>query len=180
MKTINTYIVALLLILFCSCISSKSKATPEQLNALSTLVDSKRFEISSDMAYPQATSAMNSLQNSGLIAPGSNANQINLIGNVNYLRIVGDSIYAELPYFGERRMNASYNGTDTSISIENVIENYAVEENLKDNSYIIYFNAKTQSEILQFNIIIYPSLKTSITLNGSTRTSIRYTGRVIQ
>lgn len=171
-------VVILSVVFLVSCGSSKSKATPEQLQKLNSLVQEKNFEISSDMAYPQATSAMNSLQNSGLIAPGSNANQISLIGNVNYLRIVGDSIYAELPYFGERRMNTGYNGSDSSISIENTLQDYSVVQNQKDQSYIINFQAKTNTELLQFYIIIYPSFKTSMTVNGSTRVPINYTGLV--
>lgn len=159
-----------------SCSSSKTKATPEQLNTLAQVVESKHYEITSDMAYPQVSSAMNSIQNSGLIAPGSNVNQINLIGNVNYLRVVGDSIYAKLPYFGERQMNVAYNGSDNSILIKSVLQNYQLEKNSKDDSYSISFNAEAQKELLRFNLIVYPNLKTSMILNGPTRFPIRYTG----
>ena len=164
--------------LLISCGSRKTKATPEQLNQLAELVNDKHFEIVSDRAYPQVTSGMASLQNSGILPQGSTINQINLIGNVNYLRIVGDSIYAELPYFGERRMNAGYNGSDTSINMETMLQNYSVEENSKDHSYIISFDAKTQTELLWFTITIFPNLNTSILLNSSTRTPIRYSGVV--
>ncbi|MBR9846395.1 MAG: DUF4251 domain-containing protein [Algicola sp.] len=168
------------LLLMSSCNSSKSKATPEQLNRLSELIYSKNFEITSDMAYPQVSSGMVSLQSSGLIPQGSSVNQINLIGNVNYLRVVGDSIYAELPYFGERQMNAGYNGSDSSIIIENVLQNYTVEKNSNDNSYSIGFNAKTERELLRFNITVFPNLSTSMLVNGPTRTPIRYSGTVIK
>ncbi|NRA92454.1 MAG: DUF4251 domain-containing protein, partial [Psychroserpens sp.] len=141
-------------------------------------VDSKSFEVISDLAYPQNTSAMNSLQGSGLLQPGSNVNQINLIGNVNYLRIEGDSIFAELPYFGERQMNVSYNGADSSVIIENILQNYEVKPNEKDNSVLISFNAKAQTEILRFTLTLYPNMKTSMFLNGPTRFPIRYTGNV--
>lgn len=180
MKVISKYIVLIGVLIMFSCSSSKSKATPEQLDKFTKLVESKQFEIISDMAYPQVSSAMVSLQNSGLIAPGSNANQISLIGNVNYLRIVGDSIYAELPYFGERRMSSGYNGSDTSISIEGLLQNYSAEVNTKDNSYTISFDAKAKSELLRFNITIFPNLKTSMFLNGATRNPISYSGTAVQ
>jgi len=183
MNLLNRYLLLFALFNFfilSSCSSSKSKATPEQLNKLTELVNEKQFEIVSDMAYPQVSSAMVSLQNSGLMLPGSNVSQINLIGNVNYLRIVGDSIYAELPYFGERQMNAGYNGSDSSISIENVLQNYSIEESEKDDSYIISFDAKTQRELLRFNITIFPNLNTDIFLNGPTRTPIRFTGKAVE
>lgn len=182
-KIIINYLYVLLLLNFfilSSCSSSKTKATPEQINKLTELINDKQFEIISDMAYPHVSNGMASLQNSGLILPGSSISQINLIGNVNYLRIVGDSIYAELPYFGERQMNAGYNGSDSSISIENIVQNYSVEKNDKDNSYIMSFDAKTQRELLRFNITIFPNFKTDIVLNGSTRTPIRYAGKVVE
>ncbi len=161
-----------------ACGSGKTAASPEQIQKLQRLVDAKDFEIISDMAYPQNTSAMSALQNSGLIQPGSNVNQINLIGNVNYLKIQGDSIFAELPYFGERQMNADYNGSDSSISIANVLQNYTVDTDEKEGSITVNFNAKTQRELLRFNIILYPNFKSSMFLNGPTRQPIRYTGRV--
>jgi hypothetical protein len=178
MKLIQYFFIVLGFTALYGCNSSKSKVTPEQLNTLTTLVQSKHYEITSDMAYPQVSSAMNSLQNSGLIAPGSNVNQINLIGNVNYLRVVGDSIYAKLPYFGERQMNAAYNGSDSSILIEGILQNYRLEKNSKDDSYSISFNAKAQTELLRFNLIVYPNLTTSMILNGPTRFPIRYTGTI--
>jgi hypothetical protein len=161
-----------------SCSSSQSKATPEQLNELTELIQNKNFEISSDMAYPQVTSAMLSVQNSGLIPPGSSINQISLIGNVNYLRIVGDSIYADLPYFGERQMNAGYKGSDTSISINGALQNYEVMKHSQDDSYSISFNTKTQNEVFRFNINLFPNLNTTMIVNGSTRFPIQYSGKV--
>ncbi len=179
MRITYKFILSLIAFALFSCGSSKTQATPEMLNRLTELVQSKNFEINSDMAYPQVTSAMNSLQNSGLIAPGSNVNQINLIGNVNYLRIVGDSIYTDLPYFGERQMNAAYNGSDNSIVIEGLLQDYTTEKSSKDNSYNISFSAKSQTELLRFNITLYPNLNTSMMVNGPTRFPIRYTGTVI-
>ena len=183
MKSIYSQLIILIFsgcLLFNSCSSSKVKASPEQIMKLTELVNAKNFEINSDMAYPQVSSAMNSIQNSGLIPPGSNVNQINLIGNVNFIRIKGDSIYAELPYFGERQMNAGYNGSDASISIENTMQNYTVNTNSKDDSFTINFNAKTDREVLRFNITIFPNLRTDVVLNGPTRFPIRYTGTVTQ
>lgn len=167
----NFFILLVGIVVLYSCSSSKSQATPEQLLKFKNTVEGKSFEINSDKAYPQAT---NALQNSGLIAPGNSANLINLSGNVNYLRIVNDSIYAELPYFGERRMTASYNGSDSTIKIEDVIQNYKVVT--KGDVYKLSFRAKAKTEEFRFNITLFPNLKTSMIVDGSTRVPIEYTG----
>jgi hypothetical protein len=161
-----------------SCGSSKIESTPEQRNNLVKLIQTKNFEITSDMAYPQVRSGMNSLQNSGIIAPGNSISQIDLTGNTNYVRIVGDSIYAELPYYGERQLNVAYNGSDTFISINGLIQDYSTKESLKDNSYDISLSARNKTELLKFEIRIFPNLTTSMLVNGPTRFPIRYTGKV--
>ncbi|MFK7781694.1 DUF4251 domain-containing protein [Psychroserpens sp.] len=176
MKTISTYIFLITLLVMFSCGSSKTKATPEQLNQLKTLVLNKNFEIISDTAYPQSTSAMNSLQNSGLIRPGSSVSRISLVGNSNYLKIVGDSVFAELPFYGERQMNVAYNGSNSSISVKNLMQNYIVEENTDNHSFNISFDVKNRTETFSFNITIYPNLDANMFLNSTSRFSIRYSG----
>lgn len=178
MKICNSILAIALFILFFSCGSSKTESTPEQQIKLSQLVQSKDFEITSDMAYPQVRSGMNSMQDSGIIAPGNSISQIDLTGNTNYVKIVGDSIYAELPYYGERQMNVAYNGSDTFISIKGLVQDYSVKESLKDNSYNISFSARTKTELLQFEINIFQNLNTTMFVNGPTRFPIRYTGKV--
>lgn len=178
MKSIHCIIISFVFCVLCCCSSSKVETTPEQKIKLTQLVQSKNFEITSDMAYPQVRSGMNSLQNSGIIAPGNSISQIDLTGNTNYVKIVGDSIYAELPYFGERQMNVAYNGSDTFISIKGLVNDYSSKENSKDNSYDISFSARTKTEVLKFEINIFPNLSTTMFVNGPTRFPIRYTGKV--
>ena len=92
-------------VLFFSCgTGSKTAIAKSQETKLDSLIAAKNFIIRCDWALPMMTNSMNSLFNSGLFPPGSATNQINLIGNANYLKVVGDSVAAELPYFGERQM----------------------------------------------------------------------------
>ncbi|WP_431134071.1 DUF4251 domain-containing protein [Psychroserpens mesophilus] len=179
MKSIFFSVILFCFIVLWSCSSGKTQATPEQLNRLAQLVQSKHFKISSDVAYPRVTTAMNSLQNTGLIPQGSTISHMSLIGNENYVKIIGDSVYAELPYFGERQMNVGYNGSDNSISIAGLLQNYNVEKSSKNDSYTILFDTRTKTERFQFNIEIFSNLKTSMLVNGTTRFPIRYSGSVI-
>ena len=159
-----------------SCSSTKTNATPEQLLALDELVVSQSFLIESDWAMPQTSSSLIALQNSGLLAPGDNASRFSLIGNPNFLKLNGESIDSDLPYFGERQMVNNRNDAG-GIKLEGAIKNYKVEKN-KDSSYTIKFDAKSENEGYNVIIRLFPNLRSEMVLNGSKRFPIRYTGHV--
>ncbi|MEW4924609.1 DUF4251 domain-containing protein [Algibacter sp. 2305UL17-15] len=173
------FLLALCLMSFMmvSCKSSKSTATSAEIEALGTLVEAQKFIIESEWAYPQATNAMSQVLNSGLLPPGSNSGAINLIGNANFLKISGDSIYSYLPYFGERQMQVAYGGMDSAIEFKGVMENYTATKN-EDNSYTILCEAKSNSENFNVMIRLYPNLKSELNLRGASRFQIQYSGEV--
>ncbi len=162
-----------------SCKSSKSLASPAEIEALSQLIKQQDFRIESDWAYPQTTNALQQVLNAGLLMPGSTPNSINLIGNPNFLEISGDSITSYLPYFGERQMQIDYAGKDSAIQLSGIIENYEVKAGKKD-SYIITFNAHTENERFWITLRVFPNLKTSVNLNGNGRFPISYSGSIIE
>ena len=169
--------IILLIILVYSCASSKPTVSVGQIAALNALVESKKFNIESDMAYPQVTNATQQVLNSRLLPPGNNGGAISLIGNSNFLKISGDSISSYLPYFGERQMQVQYGGGDSAIQLEGLMEEYSAEKG-KNESYVIKFQAKSKSENFNAIITLFPNLKSEIVLNGNSRFSIRYSGTV--
>ncbi|MFV0540253.1 MAG: DUF4251 domain-containing protein [Aestuariibaculum sp.] len=170
-------LLLLLLIVLVSCGTSKNTTTQAEIDALSSLILGKAFNIESDWAYPQATMAMQ--QVSGLLGPGNNAGSINLTTNSNFLKIKGDSVYSYLPYYGERQMNVGYGGTDSSIEFKGLMENYS-ERTGKNQSVIIAFDAQNSSNAENFTVTItlWPNLNSQIYLNSISRNSIQYIGRV--
>ena len=87
MKT-KLIIIGIVSLFFVACSSSKTKATPEQVNALDQLVSGQSFVIESNWALPFVSNGMMALQSSGLLAPGDNISRINLNGNANELKLV--------------------------------------------------------------------------------------------
>jgi hypothetical protein len=156
-----------------SCISSKFTATEGELKALTDLVNNRNFSIESEWAYPTTSRAMQ--QAAQLLGPGNNANSISLVGNTNFLTISGDSITSFLPYFGERQMGGAYGGADSAIEFKGIMENYKAVKNKKDG-YDISFLAKSKSEVFNVSIKLFSNLKADISLNGNTRSFIRYSG----
>ncbi|WP_047546096.1 DUF4251 domain-containing protein [Psychroserpens sp. Hel_I_66] len=176
MKT--QYIILLFIIsIFTSCSSTKVSATPSQIAALDQLVENKSFVIESDWALPQTTNSLMALQNAGFFAAGDNASRINLIGNPNELKIIGDSITSKLPYYGEVQSTTGYSGSNSGINFEGELKDYRIEKN-DDNSYSITFDARSNSENFDVIINLYPNLNSEMILKGTKRFPIRYTGHV--
>ncbi len=160
-----------------ACGSSKVVNEADE-QALQAMIDAKSFEIISQSAIPQNTTAFTALANSGLLAPGDTAGQINLIGNTNYLKIYGDTISASLPFYGERRMGGSYGVRGAGIEFEGVPSNYEVKigkRNVREIRFSIR-DKEQQSEQYQVRISIYPNLSANINVNSTHRTSILYRG----
>lgn len=170
-------LIGLLIIATTSCKSSKSVASQAEIDALQTMVANKQFRIVSDWAYPQVTNAMQQVLSSGLLQPGSAGGGINLIGNTNFLRVSGDSITSYLPYYGERQMQVAYGGGDSAIEFKGLVENYKAVQN-EDHSYTISFEAKSNSESFNVYIQLSPNLNSYMTVNGTSRHTIRYSGEV--
>ncbi len=171
------FFIGIGILLTFSCKGSKSVATQAEIDALNTIVKTKTFSIDSNTAYPQTTFAMQQVLSSGLMQPGSTPNAISLIGNSNFLTISGDSISSYLPYFGERQMHIAYNGNDSAIQFDGLLEDYTVVQK-GNNSYSISFRSKSKSEDFRVFIELYPNLRARINLNGSSRFPISYSGFV--
>ena len=176
-KKILVYGCAVAMLLACG--SSKNQPTEAQLRVLNELIDNRQLTIESDWAYPQATRAMQQVINSGLLMPGNTAGNISLVGNTNFLKIKGDSIFSYLPYFGERQMQVDYGGRDNAIEFNGLMEDLTIEKT-KNSGYKLIFNAESGRENFNVYLTISPGLKTDILLNSSSRFPIRYSGDVMK
>ncbi len=171
------FVVSVLAGLMLSC-GSSSKITDSKGKQLDDLVSSKHFEIISDMAFPLATASLNSISNAGLFPPGSSAGQISLIGNSNYLRILGDSVAVYLPYYGERQMGGGYDTDGAGIEFEGIPTEMEITQDKVKQRYDIRFKMKDDSENFNCNITLFPNLTSMISVSSSQRFPIRYSGQV--
>ncbi|SNY99981.1 DUF4251 domain-containing protein [Flagellimonas pacifica] len=178
MKTLSKITIIVLAIALLSCAShSKSSATVAEVDALQKLVAEKTFIIKANWAMPMATGSLNRIANTGLIPPGSTANRIDITGNGSYLRVLGDSVAADLPYFGERQMGGGYTN-DTGIKFEGVPQELTFIPDDKSKGYTVNFNISKGTETYQVSAKLFPNRTSLINIISSQRTSIRYDGRV--
>ncbi|TAI48843.1 DUF4251 domain-containing protein [Flagellimonas allohymeniacidonis] len=177
MKTLLKYLPLISLALLIGCSSSQNKKfTAQQLEELDALIEAKSFEFVANWARPLTTSAFNQIATAGLLLPGSTPNNIDLTGNANYFRMVGDSVYAYFPYYGERQMGAVYPGTDNSIHFQGIPDDFSMERNEK--GYKFSFTINDRTETYQVNAQWFPSKTGNININSSQRFPIAYSGRI--
>jgi len=177
MKTLESALVVFMLLI--SCTSTKI-VTDTQQKELISWGNERSFEIRSYRALPMPTVAFNAVANSGLLAPGNSANNIDLIGNSNYFKMKGDTISAHLPYFGERRFGGNYGGTDGGISFDGVPDSKEITWNTKKQRVEMRFKIKQERDNENYDILIFlfSNHTTRIDINSSERTSISYVGHI--
>lgn len=166
-----------------SCGSGKEFTEQENqaYKDLQDLVASKSFEIVSTSAMPMASAAFSKVANSRLLGPGNNASNIDISSNSNRLVVKGDSIRGYLPFYGDQNFGGGYNGKHTGIEFNDVPENFTVTMKDKKHAVDIRFKIADEyrsSERYDVMITLFPSNRSSIRVQSTTRSSIEYAGRV--
>ncbi|WP_281543273.1 DUF4251 domain-containing protein [Maribacter aestuarii] len=175
----QNYILGILIVglLFSCASSSKLSSQGEQKEKLSHIIESKNFEIEVNWALPFTTVSLQNVFNA--LAPiGSTAGRINLMGFSSFLKMKGDTISANLPYYGERQMGGGYNTRDSGINFETAPDDLKIEYNDEKNRYELSFSAEQGTEDYRVNMVVLPNLNSYINVNSSQRFSIRYEGKI--
>ncbi|MDT0607584.1 DUF4251 domain-containing protein [Croceitalea rosinachiae] len=175
-KNQNTLIAIIILLVISACSSSKPSYNTEQLEALDRLVESGSFLFEAEFANPLATRSMNAVSNAGLLPPGSAVNRINLMGTNNFLEIKGDSVSANLPYYGERQMPGAYNNSNVGIQFDGVAKDFKIYFNEKKGVYELQFKASNNTEVFDINAVLFVNNTVSLYVNSSERLTINYQG----
>ena len=167
-----------LLLFALACASSKDKATPEEIAAFDNMIAQKHFEVKVLLAQPMATQSLNSIANAGLLPPGSTASRIDVSGTGGYFRMVGDSVMADLPFYGERRMGGYYNQNKTGIQFEGIPEELSFSPIKNGTGQTMRFTIDHESEGFQVIAQLYPNGRARLTISSTHRTNMWYQGNL--
>ncbi|MDP5060524.1 MAG: DUF4251 domain-containing protein [Maribacter sp.] len=173
MRTILVFIFAYSVLLGCS----SSKNVISDTHAIHDLVASKQIEFIATSTNPTVTQSLTAVANSGLIPPGSTISRIDLTGTGNYLKIFGDSVSANLPYYGERQFGGGY-GATSGIEFKGLPEHYTQAFNSDKQKYVISFQVSDKSDRYTVYIDIYPNKSSLVSVNMANRNAIQYNGNV--
>lgn len=182
MKTtiLNRFLVLIGFVL-AACSSQKQAVAPEDKAKLEEMVNSKSFYLDARWANPLATQSINSIASAGLLAPGSNPNRIDIMGTASYLEIKNDSVFAILPYYGERQFGSTYNPQEAGIQFEGIPEDLEISYNEKKQQYNFEFDIVNEhGEGFNVNGTLFPNFKTNFYINSTERMTIGYWGNVVR
>lgn len=168
----------MLLFVFTALLGCKSsKMAIDDTHPIHALVSSKNFAFTAKSANPMVTQSLNAVANSGLIAPGSTISRIDLSGNNSYLKVFGDSVSANLPYYGERQFGGGY-GSATGVEFKGEPDNYLQEFDTDKQKYTISFQITDKSDRYTILMDVYPSQSSTVYVTMANRNAIQYDGSI--
>lgn len=156
---------------------STSKKAVAANPTLDTLVSEQSFKFKLQNVQPQVTTALMQLSNSGIIQPGNTIGNINVAGQGYFLRMEGDQVKANMPYYGERQMGGGYD-SDTGIEFDGPAKDLKIEKNELKQRYDISFTVDGSSENYFVTLYVTSNFKSEVWVRSSHRNRIRFTGVV--
>lgn len=177
----KTRILKYLLISFAlvACGGQKQVITAEDKAKLEEMVNTKSFRLEARWANPLANQSINAISSAGLLPPGSNPNRIDIRGTTSYLEIKKDSVFAILPYYGERQFGGAYNPQEVGIQFKGIPKDLEIRYDGKEQRYTFEFDIiNDYGEGFNVNGTLFPNFKTNFYINSTERTTIGYWGNV--
>ncbi|MFP2994740.1 DUF4251 domain-containing protein [Spongiivirga sp. MCCC 1A20706] len=173
-------VMAVICLLIGGCASnSVAKVSEEQQRQFDNMIENENFEIVFKSAQPMNNTGMQAVANAGLLAPGSNLARIDLLTTPNYIRKIGDSLSASLPYYGERQIGGGYNNSnEVGINFDGVPEDISIVKNENTGSYKMSYTINNKSENFIVNTTLFPNNTVNTTIASSHRRIINYRGVV--
>jgi len=177
------YCIGMLCIL-CNCKSSK--VTEEQkytadINYLEMLMEKETYYLDIEVAFPFNTAATQQVANALFLSrTGNSANRVDISGDGHFIEIQTDSVKGDLPFFGERRLNAgNYGGTNSGIAFNGIKKNYQKTINKEKRKIEIKFKTNQNgepSESYDVSLEIFPNKSAVVNITPNFKTFMRYTG----
>lgn len=175
MKIFNKVVLSTLVLFLLACGSSQK--IKESNTALDEMMSQKAFKIKVRTAEPLVTQAMGQIATSGMIPPGNSVGRIDVAGSGYFIEVNGDSVSANLPYFGERQMGGGYD-SDPGIKFEGIAKNLSITKDETKQSYKVTFDIASSIENYLVTIGAGTNLTSSTSIRSSHRNRIRYSGTV--
>lgn len=178
MKLIRSGILILVfggLLTGCGTVPKTYEANP----MLDELMAQKEFQIAIRSALPMTTQAWNQIANSGLLQPGNNASRIDLSREGYFIKVAGDSVSANIPYYGERQMGGGYN-SNSGIEFDGIAEDLEIIKDEEKQGYQLSFNVDSAnvSETFFVSSTVFSNGRSIVFVRSSHRNRIQYSGTV--
>lgn len=154
MKTSIQIMAIVLGSILMSC--SITKTTPETINKVTQKIETKNFDIKMNRAIPLRMRT------------------VNLTSSYN-LKIVGDSAFAYLPYYGVVQ-SAPYGSSEGGIKFAEPMTDFSYNKDLKKHKHELFFKVKSGSSTYQVRVEIYENGSSSANISSYERDAITFYG----
>ncbi|MFK7813878.1 MAG: DUF4251 domain-containing protein [Maribacter sp.] len=176
MKTVKIILLTSLAAILFGCGASQKIKEPNA--ELDQLMTQQTFEIKIRTAEPLVTQALAQVANSGMLPPGNTISRIDVNGSGFFIKVEGDSVSANLPYYGEQQMGGGYNA-NTGIKFDGLSKNMQIVKDETKQGYLVKFSIDSSAEVFGVTVAVNNNLSSSTSINSSHRNRIRYTGTII-
>jgi|SRR5690625_4835323 len=171
-----------IVLVLCSCATTYQEGNSVEIDK--EKIAEENFKIKFDQAFPKQSSGFNKAVNSlDFSSIGNSSQKINISDGNYYVKFKKDSVFADLPFYGER-----YSGYDSknnqNIRFENTPKNYEFSAKEKNNHYQakISFTIKdlnSSSEEYDVSIKIFGNGKANMFISSSKRSGIAFRGEIL-
>jgi hypothetical protein len=169
-------VISLVLLFAVGCSSAKIAVDPVKAKEIKEMIDNKSFTVMMTTASPLAQAEM--MQLNALLVQGSTPNRILLTSGQDYFTMSGDSISADLPYYGVRQQGGEYNMKKGGVIFDGAYKSYKVDFNEKKRMYTLRYRIAHNRESFNVVLRIFTNGKAEVFVNTSHRTAINYDGTV--
>jgi len=162
--------------LITACGSSR-EYTAAELAHLEKAVSTPQFTFTAQWANPldaDATQILNALRPAGGGAVAGN--RIRLDSGVYTLKLEGEELEVDLPYFGTRQISSGKYPTDSGIQAKGPYKDFRIKSSKKSHQRNLSLQVSDATESYNISLQLFAGGTASITVNSSHRQSISYNG----
>lgn len=167
-------LIGLLFIIGCS--SSKTY-TVEDFNRVKGIATND-FKLDVTVAYPFNTNATNQVLTQVTMQRGDSPNRINLSGESVTFELRNDSLFTQLPFYGEQRLSTRYM-SNPGIVVEAPISDNEIIINEEKKMITRKFNASGKDENHEFVIEFLKHGFSKIYVTSTSRTFMNYDAQLV-
>lgn len=176
MKSISGLLAACALLVSATSCQAPQAAVKSTDQVVATKSYPLKIAFQADFAVPTPEQGAAMDNRAGFWQPGGT--RINTQGQGYFLTLDGNSVNADLPYYGQRDLFRDMYG-DLGITFDDkALENITYGRTSDNKVVALEFNVRRNSERFHVQLVIMPSKKAYLTLNSPQRKTIRYEGTV--
>lgn len=168
--------IILILLFAIGCSSTQYVVDPVKEQELKEMIDNKEFKVLMNTASPLNTLEISQL--AFMLPNGSTPNRIILTGGEDFFEMKGDSIAADMAYFGTRQLGGEYNYKKGGIVFDGKYKSYKTEYDAAKKIYKLKYRILSKRESYNIVVKIFANWKCEVYVNTSHRTAINYNGFV--